>query len=580
MQPSGPSTAHTSRTTLPPLPDPTPGTVATWLGELPLANVDYCLDALLTLLRALNAKPDLTSSIRLALAELIRPDIEFVTEQIDDHSIEASLPYPDDTARQLETASQLHRELGNLYAYAYPVSRSLTSLWPGNSDPCLVSIYRAFQHWGLALLGAAKLYREPDLAFWPDLYRSYRQAEAHGVMSARFRDEAEPPACHTPLGQFKRVCLFAMTDYGRYRQRDMWNIFQILGELADLADWESQPAIDDQKARFQMNLDSDAGPHRINGTAIPSPTSRFLFIGRLLERLLDKTSEQRNRLALQGISGIRLPKLLAKSLYGAAHRRSERLPMHQPCHLFIGLQELIHILCPGAPARPKANEARTPPPKHPHGPKTLAGLELIPLEGEAWGHNRQDEQVLRTNAVIERIMLDNWGCPREDIWGGQPGQGDTDGLADQGAAGELLNADPHGYCILWCDGPDHRIQAGSPIGISENQRFPHIGVIRWLAQGETGLRFGVELLSPVAEAVQVWDERGDLKGKGLLLPAIAPIRPEPEILLPPVGFQLGSALHLTGKHTQASFHLHKVREATFCFTQFTLIRDTQTLGLA
>lgn len=572
MQPSGTSPTGTASEII--LPLPTPQTVADWLAELPLAHPERSLDALLALLRALNAKPDLSGPARLALADAIRPRAAQLAEQIDTHSLDAALPYPPDLAQRIETTSQLRRELGNLYAYACPASRSAASLWLGNADPSLAALYRAFQHWGLALLDTARLYREPDPAFWPDLYRAYRLAEAQGAASAQFGDPGEPPACRTPLGQFKRILLFAMADYGRYRQRDMRLIYRMLGEWADHVAWEARPVIGEQLARFRLDLDSEHSPYRIRDDWMPAPSCRFLFIGRLIERLLDKSPEQRAKLAALGLNGPRLPTLLAKSLFGPAQRRSERLPLHQPCQLFIGFQELVAALDP----RPTHTKPRLKPVNAGRADwlKAASRLELLPMEHEVAEHPRQDERALRADAVIERLLLDSSGCPRDEIWGGAAA--DRTG-ADPGTAGELLNTDPHGYCVLLCDGGDPKLQAGSLVGIAEAPHPPHIGVIRWLAQRENGLRFGVELLSPSAESVAIWDELGHPQGKGLLLPPIPAVRAEPEILLPPTGFHAGVLLRLSGKTTHAGFHLGRIQEATASFSRFKLIPAPLELAL-
>jgi hypothetical protein len=554
------------------LPGPTPPAVETWLGELPLANTGYCFDALLALLRALNAKPGLPAAIRLALADRIRPDVVMLAQRIEDQFLDAALPYPPDVAYAAWAGRELYRELGNLYSWSCPESRPLAALWRGGNQPCLTAAYRALQSWGLALLRTAQLYRAPDPAFWPDLYRVFREAEARRVLSIRFDDPEEPLACRTPLGQFKRVLLFAMADAGRHRQRDMRTAYQLLGELADEADLDLTPVLDQRHARFCLDPSRPHGPARLHPPVTPMPAERFLFIDRLLHHLLEKHPEQHDDLVGNATLRTRLRLYLAKSLFGAAHRRSERLPLRRECRLFVGFQDVLHAVCPAA-RRASGNDPappRQPPPR----------LELVPLDINAWDNCQPGERDPRNDAVIERILLDSWGCPQEDIWSEEEaGNGLEPFLADEGAACEIVNIDPHGYCVLWRDQGGHHVQTGALIGLAEERRFPHIGVVRWLMQGEDGLRLGIELLSPNAEPVQLWDGLGHVKGKGLLLPALPPLRSEPELLLPPSGFHGGALLQLAGKTVRACYRLGKIREATFCFTQFSLIPAPEQMEL-
>lgn len=549
------------------LPGPTPPAVETWLGELPLANTGYCFDALLALLRALNAKSSLPAATRLALADRIRPDAVMLAQRIEDQFLDAPLPYPPEVAHAAWAGRELYRELGSLYSWSCPESHPLMALWRGGSQPCLTAAYRAFQHWGMALLRTAQLYQAPDPAFWPDLYRVYREAEARRVLSARFDDPEEPSACQTPLGQFKRVLLFAMADAGRHRQRDMQTAFHLLGELADDADLDLSPVLGEHHARFALDPRSPRGPARLHPPVTPTPAERFLFIDRLLQHLLEKRPEPSGNRATNAVLRTRLRLYLAKSLFGAAHRRSERLPLRRECRLFVGFQDVLHAV---SPATRRASGSDSPPPR-----PALSQLELVPLDLNDWDHYQPDERDLRNDAVIERILLDSWGRPQEDIWNEEGmGNGQEPFQADEGAAGEIVNIDPHGYCVLWRDQDGHHhVQTGALIGLAEARGLPHIGVVRWLMQGGDGLRMGIELLSPNAEPVQLWDGLGHVKGKGLLLPALPPLRLAPELLLPPSGFHGGTVLQVAGKTARARYRLGKVREATFCFTQFSLIPE-------
>lgn len=538
---------------------PKPDALKTWLENLPLANSDFCFDAVLTILRRLNTHPDIPPATRLELADILRPDVMLLAQRTEDRFLDAPLPYTTENARQAETGTALHRELARLYAAACAENRAL-SLWPGH-NPNLMAAYRGFQHYGLTLLRTAQLYREIDREFWAELYRLYRRVENQQLATERLQDPEEPSACLTPLGQFQRALLFEMADYYRYRQRDMRTIFAILGELGNESDWHHHPTLDGQPARFYVDLDSRRGPVRIHGACQAQPSARFLFINRLTRKLLDKSLPQRSDLLGKTSARTRLPMHLAKSLYGTTQRKSARLPLNQKCLLFVGLNNLVRVLSPPPPPRTDNKAPAIKPMKIDWTKRS--GLELLPMENNLFG--RIPERELRTDAVIERILMDHTSH-MEDIWD------DSDPLTLQrGAEGELLNTNSHGYCVLWCDQGNPHIQVGALIGIAEQQRPPYIGVIRWLMVVERSLRFGVELITPQAEVVQIWDNTQHSKGKGLFLPPLKGLRPAPEILVSPSGFHGGALVHLRGTETQDSMYLGKIREATFSFTHYALL---------
>jgi hypothetical protein len=561
------------------IPDPTPADVEAWLEELPLANSDDCFDAVLAVLRAFNAMPDLSDSVRFDLAEKLRPYVLTLAQRTEDQFIDAPLPYLPRIARHAEIGIDLHRELGSLYGLACPKSRPLALRCHGDSDLCLAAAYRAFQHWGLLLLRTAQLYREADPEFWSELYRVYRLSETHGVQSTPFPDTEhdEPAACRTPLGQFKRILLFALSDTYRFRQRQMQPIFRRLGELADRAEWQTEPAPGGEpRAWFRLDLESDRAPVHIHEPFVPNPSSRLLFTGCLAHKMLDESMEPREGHAEAGAIGMQLLSVhVAKSLQGAEYRRSTRVLLHRKCLLFVGLSELIQALSPSGTPRDNNGGELALPHLESIDWTTPSRFELQPFDGKASSSSQADERALRTEAVIERILMDSWGCVREEIWSAPPAAPDgkvvASSSADNGAEGELVNTGPRGYCILWCDAGHSHIQVGTLIGISEDRRLPYIGVIRWLMHGERGLRFGMELLSPDAEVVELWDGFGAFKGRGLLLPARPLSRPVPELIVPPTGFQAGALLHLAGERTRAAHYLGKVRESTFSFTLFTLL---------
>jgi hypothetical protein len=525
------------------LPDPTRTSVSAWLRDLPLANTAYSFEALTGTLESFNGRIGLSPVLRVELAELMRPAVLTVAQRAETHFLDSSLPYPAEAASHLKRGLALHSELQ--LAYALPcLNPAFAGLSAKGGGSLGQALYRAFQQAGLVLLWTTQLYRQPDEEYWTLLYRLYRIAEAQHLLRARIEEAAEPESCRSVEGAFKRCLLFHLANSRRLRQRDMAQVYAVLGEWGGCASVGPNVAHDGHPAEFAMSLGSGRPPQRAR-SLIDSEVSglRFLCTHELVRTLM----------APDGMAAAGKPRLdrsvwlrIARSLGAEEKRRSRRWPESDLCHYIIGLPGVIAAL------------SREPAGAMPPPVQAAAGSGAEPVSG---------------HFPTEPASASSAGSPRselvpEEIWYEAPTAAGKPAMVE--IEGKVLNSGPRGYCIVWPATAAARTKVGELIGIRSGAAL-FIGVIRWLECSERGWRFGVELLTPAARVVEVSGEVARPLGRALLLPIEPILRSAPELLVAPGIIRAGEVLGLSSEGVAARYRMRDLLEATPSFVRFGLL---------
>lgn len=335
------------------------------------------------------------------------------------------------------------------------------------------------------------------------------------------------------------------------------------GELVSL---EQRPPPEREAGRFRVALDQAGPPVPCSDEHRQQPGDRFLGAGKLINRLLLAPATERDG-PLDDDRHRHLKRVLAKNLCGFKSRKSTRVPLHKTCLLHIGLQEIIHVL--SWPADPPAGAG---------GELPLANLtpldwtkrsrfDLQAETDESRPALAFAEHGERSEAFIEHIILDEWSSLAEPVWEPAPAVAPVDSTG----LGEVINTGPRGYCVF-VDGAERlNVQVGVPVGLMENGPAMFLGTVRWLSREANGWRFGLKLLSPLAEVVEVFAFGGVSKGKGLLLPADPVLRDEPELLVLPAVFEVHTRLTIRRDHHPPQTYLGRIREQTMSFTRLRLV---------
>lgn len=521
------------------VPDPTRAEFAAWLAGLPLANTDYCLDALEATLESFNARPGLPPALRCELAELALPTANMLAERAKIHFLDAPLPYSATAGGYLARGIALHHELGTAYTLA-AFDQAYSGPEAKHPDRLLAALYRALQYLGRELLWTAQLYQNPGHHYWPALYGLYQLAEAHHLLHARRDDGEEPEPCQTPAGQFIRSLLFATANTRRLRQRDMPVVFWLLGLSAGYA-WLGEGAFHGGRlAEFFLDLGGHAAPLRARTLEGYDPAGlRFLFtrnLAQALAQIVQRPETVTLKIALDPAVLLRV----ARSLGGVDKRKSTRHSEADPCRCVAGLVPLAGALSGPAGRR----EAAKP------GSHSLGGTNSWSVAGNA-----------------------AWADSRPGIWSGAPEETEPGGPAPTVIEGRIVNSSARGCCIIWPSTPAAKTRIGELIGVwlGSAPEPGFIGAIRWLECGRAGLRFGVELLSPTVQTVRLYDTADKPKGRALLLPVDPVLRPAPELLALPSAVRSDEGIRLRSDTGEtAGYWVRELREGTPSFARYAL----------
>jgi hypothetical protein len=545
------------------IPEPTPDGVSAWLAELPLVNARYCLEAMEAALESFNARPGLHASTRLVLAELARPTVLMLTQRAESLLLDASVPYPADIQVNADYGIRLHRELGMGYAQAAFDPACAAS---GNKGTLrlLGALYRALEHWGLAMLWTALAYRPSEEEYWLILYRLFRFADARGLLNVRFADAEAAEPCKTPLALFKRAVLFSQANARRLRQRDMMAAFKLLGAMEDLARLGQEPVRDGLTAEFLMDIAGRSPPARTRvrcGTEAEDP--RFLHTRNLALLLMDMVEASGTPMQY-AIDKSALARV-ARSLGGLEKRKSMRRPETDSCWCVAGLSPLISALSDPLPFMVQSSGCVDGKP-HP------MGLEVVRDEEDWTPSGRFEARILRNESPLSKLMNKKRGIVNsDDIWSG--GEEAPSQALPAVVEGTIVNSSARGCCIIWPSLSSARTKVGELLGVwlGPDKPVNFVGAIRWLECEQGGLTLGVELLAPAAEVVEVYDSASKPKGRALLLAAVAALRPDPELLALSGTVQVGSVVRLGSGEGVTGYWVREALEATPSFGRYVLM---------
>jgi hypothetical protein len=314
------------------------------------------------------------------------------------------------------------------------------------------------------------------------------------------------------------------------------------------------PEKDGENPVFYFDMGSDNTPRPMKrAKSTQYGERRYLFTGRLLKNAQERPIE---RLKLRSEAAMSL----LEALGGAEKRRFIRTPTSGKRQFIVGLPQLIDKLSgtplPGS-AKAKLEPGATP---------------------EAVFFQEDMEEV-------EIVLGENNEPGTDEIWsrsGNYMGSKKQPAKRAKGAAptypanieltGALLNSSAGGYCMSWLNSQIPAARIGELIGIYEGEQRLHVGVIRWLHHTtKADLVIGVELLSPVVEAVEIESERpGEASQQALYFSANLKLSQPDSLLCEPGLLKVGQRIALHSKRDWLLFRLEKLLGSTLSFQLFSL----------
>lgn len=559
-----------------------------WIGELPLANVDLCVDELLQKLDSIN-RTAMEPLRRFQLMQITQPVVENLIDTLRDRygrALQPLAPRYFDAFRhsvQLSTiiAVGFKRVLHDLIAD--PRARAKAERME------LASVYMAMHHCSLILLEAYIVYAPEPQHVWSEISALYRYAESRAVLDVpiMYPDTSNEP--RTISLTYRRAVLLALANPYHLMQQEALTVFKLLHKLAGACTLTR--AHETLIGCFYIDLKADSGPkfaaksqaiHPIEARGVDLPPL-LAVLKKRIHALSSKSDDERIRKMPRLVRRIQRDMLrrLASSWGRTTDRQHERFAKLGGIMAAASLSAAHHHCGQAKPFAPEMDEIRI---HTGYSPRGSVRLSLVPLDFAPW---QSEDAAQRLNTGVHTPRTSRFGDERAiDIWekiyahdtGMNFVREDKDDTEFAPTAWELRNESKQGL-NLYCEA-----SAGMPLRVGEiiiyrpatddgSAQSWNIGAIRWLRVTDNhAIQMGIQRLSQGASAVATRAVRGIGAGgeyfRSLIVPAVALDDPSATLIVPAAIYDVDTILALNFGDSITYVRLAKIAHATKSYTQF------------
>lgn len=535
--------------------DTNPKKLATWIEELPMMNLGETSRRLYQLIQELN-RVKLDPKTRFALLELLRPPMEHIFNALSKHFLNQSVVLAERERKVLNLAQSIQANMAT--GYKICVVHACQKLRDKElKHIATVGIHRAISSLTLSLCRCLQLYFQPPKGLWLELHQLYRLATYHSLDNKEVKDkQLKLVESFTISEAYARALTLAGCRPNQLRQNEITMAYDALEEWCGYIDVSN----DKENAIFVIDPTRDLGPQYLNRAPANAEACLYLHSKELVEKLQQAES---------GASGLTIPDKMTPGLINhlshswgtSAERSFRRTECKIPVKLCLGLSALHHFISDGASFRQQLT-----------GGKKIAvsGIDIdsqtSKLIEDAWdnaldGGSHSMASDIITDDIdldeIQQMLIEEEEKPEDFV----------------DFATFAINSSPGGYCLQWTQDVPPNLRTGEIIGIRESGQKWRVGVIRWVKQlAGTGAQFGIELLSPSAEAVgaRVILKTGEKSQyqRCLLLPELAAIGQPATLITPALMFGVGSKANINRSGEILRVTLNKTRLNTPSVKQF------------
>lgn len=507
---------------------------------------------------------DLEDEHRRKLLETLRPVLKRAWEYLDRRLAEAAYPLTDRLRELSDLNLSVQTELAT--GFKILVENHASGARQEKQDVIASDIVAALLHTGREMFYHWLTYSSPPASAWRELHLLFAYAEQCDLSDLPVHCVTTIPDVSrdaTPTDIYLRTLLLATAQPFSLRPRELLDVAKLLEILAPhgrLVASSSSPVIGNQ---YLVDLESDRPPvdARVAGPK-EGPQWRRLITDQIV-RALD-AMDPGPGIGLTIVNGrTQCPAHLAHHLKAewdlrpkrAFHRHRENLRVQ----IYLGMD--------GSSRLAKTNPNQVGEVWAARGHDELEWLE----------HNLRSLPDPDSDAFLDPNQVDSGGISTS--W-----SGDNDWLDKQGAEkpGEdetdvpvaycrVINESAGGYGLFWEASNAGHARVGEVLYLQnlENGQVLGLGTIRWIKAFSGGqLQLGVELLAPVATPTRVSKTGDTTQRPALLLPEIPSLQRPANLLLPPLGFQVGDTLRLAEKNSLNLVRLTRKLETTGSYSRF------------
>ena len=553
--------------------DPHPTKVKAWIEQLPLADVGrsarMVYHALVTMNRILIAMQH-----RSQILELFREPTHFITETLKKYYVGQAFPLADKNYKAAMLARELHAEMAN--GYKIVLSSLLTNQAPiFTAGKSLIPLHRAMHYLTQLLITSYQTYTPCPATTWHDIHQLYHYAELKMMDQSPIHDGGNKMPLHHNIGNlYKKILLLSIAGPYHLSQSEISTVFSALDQWAAHSTLTPLLNMDDPPETYIINQDKDEPTAFLTTGRIRRDKSRLLsgcltLDTATLVAYLQSLANQTVTTLLPAETKIS-PALLRRMVSAwsmKSKRNLSRIQKNSMLILGLGLNTAHHLITnninPNS-VRPKTTAMQTAGYPLATGPVKFTSREPGSTEKASVndvGNITQQTAYARTQQGLAND---------DDI--GKPRQG-TSAYATFSC--KVVNESAGGACLAWSETLTTALRIGEVIAVhgtrEEDTSEWGIATIRWMKNTTAStLEFGIQMLSPTADVVQVRraDTEIDEFTPGLLLPELQVINQAAALILPAQLFASGDKILVQMNSCTHHIILNDLIDDSGIFTQF------------
>lgn len=445
-----------------------------WIESLPLTKTVESTRQVTQALEALN-HAKLPADERVALADIYRPVIAVLLDELAAIYAYSSLPLPARQKEAFELADALLVQCG--YPYKMLLLEKIGKLVVFNAKKNLPTpIYWAMHFQREQMVQCYKTYHPVPAGVWQEMHALYLYAEEQGMLA----EVCEAEKSQTIMDVYVEAIMLSLADPYRLMNKEVDRVLDVLRQNRGQVDFRTNADGLNPQRLFVLALDSDQAPKvLIQGGRPPAgQVLRVVDPNRIVEKLQQRIRAQSNASAAKSRATHDLTDLVARliRLWGDPPKRQfRRNPTDSAVALCSGIKAISYFTELAANEDPEADA------------QAIREGRTIPL------------LKIPQDPMSQMIGVEEW---------------------------HVLNQSANGLRMHRESGGAVNVTVGEVVGVRfVGGRTWNVGVVRWLTLLEgSALEFGVELVAPAAISTTIEPTIGS-SGKpapALMLQSLAP----------------------------------------------------------
>jgi cyclic-di-GMP-binding protein len=549
--------------------------IATWVEQLPIANVGETSRQIFQTLREFN-RTLMPSKRRLLSVASFRKPLSFIATSLSKHYLGSGFPLSDKAYKIAVLNRELHSGLATAYKAAI-IDLLMENQGKPDRKLLVQAIHHCMSYLSRAILLSVLVYDPYPKRIWRELHVLHRLATRYGVETVMVEGSLESHGKSSSIDEaYRRCVLFSLASPYKMRQKDNILVFDTLLEwshLARLHNYDDAP----EDATIIVRQDTDLAPsHEIS---IADANTKYLLkldASPLIVQLRNQFSESPQESGnLWGINALdkSLVRQLIKLWSKAQKRAFVRTKLNFELRIAVGLRSIHKLIT-------SSDDSAKPEAKHDDDGtwienafaadthlKISPHFSLMPMEASSHNPRRGDFEEF---GPLSRDIDDS--NPAVQIWESESSKN----IEPITNTFKTINESAGGYCLDWSGNEIPKIQVGELIGVqtamSANQFG--VGMVRWMRRTRhESLQVGVQMIAPNAMAITARlesNKKGELT-ECLLLPEVGTSGQPTSFISPICPFKLGDALIVNDGENIREIKLTRLLEASGAISQFQFV---------